>query len=925
MSYNNPPPTTRYANRQPARIQQPTAPPRSYTQSSAGSSSAPSYRSQQQQQQQQQQPMQQSSSPRGQPYSPQIIRQQQDMQPQPSPRSVGSGSQYRNNDLPYVPPAAGPMHPLSAGPPGGGGGQYGSRPQDPYQNDPYDPRSYPGPPPPPAVSGFLGGQPGNGYIGGGGLGGGPNMDFQRKRTVRKIPLTPQGNLVLEIPVSDRVLNNGKYRTEEEFTHMRYTAVTCTADEFSTKGYTLRQQDYNRHTEIFIVVTMYNEDDELFCKSMNAIMKNIAHLCSRSRSKTWGSEGWKKVVVCIVSDGRTKVNRRVLDVLGLMGVYQDGVMKDHVNEKAVSAHLFEYTTQVAVDQQLKMKGHEKGYVPVQILFCLKEKNAKKINSHRWFFNAMGPLIKPNICMLIDVGTKPQETALYHLWKAFDRDPSVGGACGEIYAELGSGCSNLLNPIVAAQNFEYKMSNILDKPLESVCGYISVLPGAFSAYRYIALQGKPLSQYFKGETMHGGASVSTANMYLAEDRILCFELVTKRDQAWLLKYVKSAKAETDVPDNVPEFISQRRRWLNGSFFAGVHALQHWYHIFRSGHSLPRKMLLLLEFLYNAIMTLFNWFGLSFFYLTFFFLANTSADNPTVDDTLNPFGKTGDKMFDVLRPIYMAAIVTCFISAMGNRPQGSRWIYIGCMFLFAAIMGIMMFYCGWQVYQSFRGVTSNQVLHNFGQLISERPQLRDIVLALASTYGLYLVASVAFLEPWHMITSFLQYLFLAPSFLNILMIYAFSNLHDVSWGTKGDNSAASDLGAVTSSKSKDGVHTVSVEIPTERTDINASYDKFLAALRQPRPDEKQHRDAKTKQEDSFKNYRTNLLLSWMFSNALVVIVLTNPALRSSLFTSIGVGTSKGHSNPFLAFTFFSVLGISAVRFVGAMTYLITRAICG
>jgi hypothetical protein len=36
----------------------------------------------------------------------------------------------------------------------------------------------------------------------------------------------------------------------------------------------------------------------------------------------------------------------------------------------------------------------GPCPVQIIFCLKEQNKKKLNSHRWFFNAFGPLVKPN---------------------------------------------------------------------------------------------------------------------------------------------------------------------------------------------------------------------------------------------------------------------------------------------------------------------------------------------------------------------------------------------------------------------------------------------------------------------------------------------------------------------------------------------------
>ncbi len=48
-----------------------------------------------------------------------------------------------------------------------------------------------------------------------------------------------------------------------------------------------------------------------------------------------------------------------------------------------------------------------------------------------------------------------------------------------------------------------------------------------------------------------------MFLAEDRILCFELVAKKKEKWTLTYVKPSKAETDVPESAAELISQRRR--------------------------------------------------------------------------------------------------------------------------------------------------------------------------------------------------------------------------------------------------------------------------------------------------------------------------------------------------------------------------------
>jgi chitin synthase len=441
--------------------------------------------------------------------------------------------------------------------------------------------------------------------------------IRRWKTVKEIQLF-NGNLVFDCPIPPKLLSQVPHveaPRRDEFTHMRYSAATCDPSEFYEQRFTLRQRLFSkpRNTELFIVVTMYNEDDFLFARTMIGVFKNIEYMCSRTSSKTWGKDAWKKIVVCVVSDGRGKINPRTRAVLAGLGVYQEGIAKQKVSGKDVTAHIYEYTTQIGMELKNKVV-HLKpqGATPVQMIFCLKEKNQKKINSHRWFFQAFGRVLDPNICVLIDAGTKPGKDSIYHLWKAFDVEPMCAGACGEIKVMLGGG-KKLIHPLVATQNFEYKMSNILDKPLESAFGFISVLPGAFSAYRYIALQNDktgegPLEKYFAGEKMHGAnAGIFTANMYLAEDRILCFELVAKRNCRWILQYVKSATGETDVPDTMAEFIMQRRRWLNGSFFAAVYALAHFYQIGRSDHSFWRKTMFMVEFIYQAFSMVFAWFAI------------------------------------------------------------------------------------------------------------------------------------------------------------------------------------------------------------------------------------------------------------------------------------------------------------------------------
>lgn len=48
----------------------------------------------------------------------------------------------------------------------------------------------------------------------------------------------------------------------------------------------------------------------------------------------------------------------------------------------------------------------------------------------------------------------------------------------------------------------------------------------------------------------------------------------------------------------------------------------------------------------------------------------------------------------------------------------------------------------------------------LIATNQTFREIVISLAATYGLYFISSFMHFEPWHMFTSFVQYMFLLPS---------------------------------------------------------------------------------------------------------------------------------------------------------------------
>lgn len=68
---------------------------------------------------------------------------------------------------------------------------------------------------------------------------------------------------------------------------------------------------------------------------------------------------------------------------------------------------------------------------------------------------------------------------------------------------------------------------------------------------------------------------------------------------LEYIKEAVAEADAVTKLTGLMKQRRRWLNGTFFAMLYALGNMGRIWtESAHSVGRKLTLTAEFMYLIV---------------------------------------------------------------------------------------------------------------------------------------------------------------------------------------------------------------------------------------------------------------------------------------------------------------------------------------
>lgn len=398
--------------------------------------------------------------------------------------------------------------------------------------------------------------------------------------------------------------------------------------------------------------------------------------------------------------------------------------------------------------------------LNLIFCIKHASKRKLNTHRWFFKGFCKLINPKFTMMIDVGTVLENKGMFSLYEAMKKDDRLAGCCGEIVPKTLNQCNFYVN----AQITEYKFLHIMDRALESVIGYVSVIPGTIIAFRMSCLSGEKIDRYFYSN-FENDLSLSDANLHLAEGRLLCFDIMCESGKSNILRYVKDSKARVDIPETLDELMAQRRRWINGTWFSTMYTVKKCNEIDKSNHNCFRKCLFKFLMIYYAFVLVFNFILVGSFYLAFAITLKKS------------FGETTgnlDKLENNSTPfivVYMTLLMIILVSSFSVPPRMMTNCYKFISFLFGlytigTILLVLYF------------IYKENDFQNDGWKSSTSMGL--IVISLLMFVITLLLNFESFFS---IIRGIIHFILLTGTYVNIFTIYAICNIHDCSWGNRPD----------------------------------------------------------------------------------------------------------------------------------------------
>lgn len=150
----------------------------------------------------------------------------------------------------------------------------------------------------------------------------------------------------------------------------------------------------------------------------------------------------------------------------------------------------------------------------------------------------------------------------------------------------------------------------------------------------------------------------------------------------------------------------------------------------------------------------------------------------------------------------------------------------------------------------------------------------------------------------------------------------MHDVSWGTR-DADPKKNLGSTKIGSGNDD----NVDAEISAHDLDALYDAELQKITTHAPEEAAPvLSEKAKNDFIDANFRSYVVLAWMFCNAaLVAVILKSGGIQRLSVKEVVTeqGAASGVVKVYLIVVLWSVAGLSSFKFVGAIWYLIGRVV--
>ena len=182
-----------------------------------------------------------------------------------------------------------------------------------------------------------------------------------------------------------------------------------------------------------------------------------------------------------------------------------------------------------------------------------------------FQWICPVLVPELCYQLDVGTVVEASAVSKLVAYMAHEPDVAAAASRILTSTPEGAASTLS---VWQYMDFVMQKAVTWPTEVASGYLSVIPGQFCVFRWSAVSAPSSARRRRATARHlsarsqRGRSARAGHVSCRGPRVRQRDRARRATNPGASGTAPTAEATTDACDTFGELLRQRRRWQNSA---------------------------------------------------------------------------------------------------------------------------------------------------------------------------------------------------------------------------------------------------------------------------------------------------------------------------------------------------------------------------